>query len=500
MPKQRIKVKHAGMSDVVPASKQAHSSQETPIPKKRGKFFWTCGALLVVFVCLVVVYFVVAQNLAHKYLMEGNEKFNAHLYTEAKRDFVFASALSFFGKQTDADALRGQGIVADLKGDHEGAAINFHEALQKKSSDSLVQQYAEQLFVLQKYSEVVAELSKIQNPSDETLYLSAHAELRQDNFESAKKSIEALSDKDVNGIAKNEHLAYFALRDHNNDFLTLYPKTSDQKFFAAAEKALKSKSYSAVDFVTLGNFLVQNGEEDFALDFANKALDLENNYRDAIILRAQSFAARKQYKEAEESLTKAFTLSLLNKDIWYLQAQVEAAQGNMSDAIVSYKKANELGQDSALFHFSYAKVARKGNDYETAVAETQKGLRLDSENGRVYLQFIFWTSLDAQNFTQMQDVAKQYGTKYPNEEFGKLATALADYKLQKISNFSAALADADATSAFAKYLEAIDSMDQHMNFDKDATKKLLEQAIDFDTNTGSNSEIATHAAELMKNL
>lgn len=474
--------------------------QPTEAPKKGGKFFWTCRILLALFIVFVVAYFIITQNLAHKYLVQGNQQFNQHLYTEANQDFVFASALSFFGKQTDADAYAGQGIVANLQGNHELSASNFKKSLAKKSNDTVREKYAEQLFALEKYSEVVSELSKIQNQSDSVLYLLAHAELRQDNFDAAKSAIEKISEAANDTTTKNEHLAYFALRDHDKEFLSLYPQVGDKDLYAYAEKALQTKSYSAVDLVTLGNFLLQKGESDFALDFATSAISIENSYRDALVLQTQAHAARQEYTQAQESLDAAMKISLLNKDLWYMQGQIFEAQENHSEALAAYKKASELGQDTALFHISYARVARNNADADTSISEAKKALKLDPGNDRVYLQFIFWTALDAENFTEMQSTAKQYVTKYPDEEFGVLASAFAEFKLQKRTNFSEIYSAVKNTSAFGKYLEAIDSMDQHIDYNKDKTRRLFQEAIDLDTNSGSNLEIAAHSQKAITQL
>lgn len=499
MLKRKVQVKPAGMSDAVaPSNKEAMEA-----PKKHGKFFWTCGILLVLFIVLVVVYFVLAQNLAHKYLVQGNQQFQQHLYTEANQDFVFASALSFFGKQTDTDAYAGQGIVADLQGNHELSASNFKKSLAKKSNDAVREKYAEQLYLLNRYSEAVSELSKIQNQSDSVLYLLAHAELRQDNFDAAKNAIEKISEAANDTTTKNEHLAYFALRDHSRDFILLYPQLSDADLRTYAEKALQSKSYSAVDLVTLGNFLLQKGEPDFALDFATSALQIENNYRDALVLQAQAHAARQEYEKAQESLDAAMKISLLNKDLWYMQGQIFEAQENHSEALASYKKASELGEDTALFHVSYARVARNNADADTAISEAKRALKLEPENDRVYLQFIFWTALDAQNFTEMKDAATKYVVAHPDEEFGSLAKAFAELKLQNIEAIGDVIAKAYAknpNSAFGKYLHAVTKTDDIADDYNTKARKLLNEAIDFDTNVGSNGEVAKHAQEAIKEL
>lgn len=496
MPKRKVQVRRPTMSDVVVPAK----APETQEPPKRRKGFLACGILLAIFVVFVVAYFIVSQYLAHQYLIEGNQKFNEHLYTEANQDFVFASALSFFGKQTDADAYAGQAVVANYKGNHELAAANYQKSLSKKSNDVLRERYAEQLFILHNYDAAISELSKIPKPSDSVLYLLAHSELRKNNFDVAKTYIEKISEAANDTTIKNEHLAYFALRDHSNDFLSLYPEISDQEFKKYAEKALKNKTYSAVDLVTLGNYSLEKSEPDFALDFATSALQIENNYRDALVLQTQSYAAREEYDQAQESLDAAMKISLLNKDLWYMQAQIFEAQEKPTEALAAFKKANELGQDSAAFHFAYAKAARASEDFDTSLTQAKKALTQDAENDRVYLQFMFWTMLDAENFSEMQNAAKTYTSAHPNEEFARFATALAEYKLQKRTNFSDVIPNASASSAFAAYLEALDSMDQHIATDKSSTKKLLQKAIDYDTNSGSNGEVAKHAQTLLQGL
>jgi tetratricopeptide (TPR) repeat protein len=499
MSKRNIAVKAAPVTDV------AVKKQQQPIkqPKKHRKLFVTCGVLIILAVTLLVCFLFASQNFANQYLAEGNQKFDDHLYTKANEDYLFASALSFFSPKTSSQAYEKLGEVANLRGDHELAAKYFEKALTKKSSDVLHQKYAEELFALQEYSDAETQALKIQNPNDDAIFLLGHAALRQDNFDQAKKYFEKLSGADVNEAAKNQHLAWFALRDHSEEFLSLFPKNGEIKFKTYAEKALKSPTYSAVDYVTLGNFLLQVGESDFALDFASSALAIENNYRDAFTLRAQAHAERKEYAEAQKSLDEALVISPLNEDLWYIQGQLDEDQEEHADAFVAYKKAEELGQDSALFHFNFAKVARENKDYDSALSEAKKALKLDREADTVYLQFIFWTALDAKNYQTMQDVAKQYSESHPKENFGVLAEAYAGYKLQERSNFSDVVADVQKDSpqsAFAKYLEGIDSMDQHRELNKTKTRILFETAIDYDTNAGSDGEVARHAQMILDTL
>ncbi len=451
---------------------------------------------------LLVAFLWLSQNLAHQYLIEGNQKLGSHLYTEANQDFTFAAVLSSFGRQTSADAFSQLGTIAEYREDDALAAYYFEKSLAKKDSDSIRLKYAEHLFVLQKYQEAGDVALKIQKPTDDVYFFLGHNALRQDDFEKAQTYFEKVTAEKYLEH-KNEHLSFFALKNHDENFLTLFPEDGDAKFREAAKKALQGKEFTAVQYVQLGNFLLHEGEADFALSFAKLALARENNYRDAFTLEAQSLAARKQYNEAQASLNEAFKTSPLNRDLWNIQAQVYAAQKDYERAFDAYKKSEELGSDTALFHFAFAKVAREDQKFDTALSESQKALTLDAKNDRIYWQFMFWTALDAENFKQMELVASQYVAAHPTEEFGVLAKAFAQYKLQKVGGIGevlSAINEKNPTSAFARYLAVVTKTDDIADNYKENAKQLLSEAIDYDTNTGTNGEVAKHAQVMLGDL
>ena len=80
-----------------------------------------------------------------------------------------------------------------------------------------------------------------------------------------------------------------------------------------------------------------------AIEYLNKAIQLQQNYADAYIIRGISYVKLNQYQPAIEDLNKAIRLKPDNADAYKCRGYIYFEKGNKNFGCLDAKKACDLG-------------------------------------------------------------------------------------------------------------------------------------------------------------
>ena len=172
---------------------------------------------------------------------------------------------------------------------------------------------------------------------------------------------------------------------------------------------------------------------------------------------AQAYIGMKDYKPAEDILFRMYNLNPKSEMIGKNLVECYKASGNIQMAIMILKRMIARGNISAEIHYDYAILSASVNDYDTALAELRKVIKLKPENAIAH-----------------KDLAVIYLLRnqmdYAKDEF---ETA---YNLDKTS--------------FSIVFEYANFLNQSQEFER--SKELYEKAIEI--SNGENSEVFLYAA------
>lgn len=183
-----------------------------------------------------------------------------------------------------------------------------------------------------------------------------------------------------------------------------------QKAIEEINKGLKVNRNDGGFYIALANIYRELGDIKKSDELSAKGISLQPNssalyqYNLGLQLKREG-----KFKEAKDQLIKAVNLNPQDVDILIVLAQVEKRLGNYDEAIGLLEKAQTQDPENIDIYDNLASIYNDKNDYQTAIDTYKKGLALDltvqdpSDVGRVYENL----GLIYHNNTKQFDLAEQ---------------------------------------------------------------------------------------------
>ncbi|MBP6930104.1 tetratricopeptide repeat protein [Patescibacteria group bacterium] len=113
-----------------------------------------------------------------------------------------------------------------------------------------------------------------------------------------------------------------------------------------ARAAISQQAKSARDALSLGQQFQANGEAREAVAAYEIAVQIEPNWRDALLCLGQAYTAIKEYDKAEETLEHALRIDPINPTTHNLLASLYQKTGRGTLASTALKKADQLASET----------------------------------------------------------------------------------------------------------------------------------------------------------
>ncbi|TFG24683.1 MAG: tetratricopeptide repeat protein [Promethearchaeota archaeon] len=154
------------------------------------------------------------------------------------------------------------------------------------------------------------------------------------------------------------------------------------KFDIAVEycqKAINLDNSYVESYVNLGNAFIKKEEYDKAIEQFDKAIKLDPDHVGALSDRGLAFELKNDYDNALKSLDEALEKNPEYALAWYRKGNVFKEKNQSNEAIESYKKATDLKPDYAKAWLLEGRVYFDDNEYHKALEYIEKAIQLDSE-------------------------------------------------------------------------------------------------------------------------
>ena len=162
----------------------------------------------------------------------------------------------------------------------------------------------------------------------------------------------------------------------------IYTEMGDfQEALDDAEKAVRITPKEAVVYDNRGCIYVKSGNDiKKALNDFNKAIELNINYIDAYVNRANVFLKMKDFKKAINDCTKAIELSPNEHTAYYNRGLAYMNVGETRKALDDYNKVIDIKPDIAETYAKRGLINSQSGNTQKAISDYEEFLRLDPDN------------------------------------------------------------------------------------------------------------------------
>lgn len=487
------------------------------------KFPRWAKVIIIILACLVI--FILALKFSGwfdavslDYVENGNNLFNERLYQNALGEYNVALSFKELDGKTAYLAYIGKARIYFAKGIYNDAIFQVENALKydKKGIEAYIllggiylkkDQNQEALDAFSKAIEIdnenieaifgfakakmrvdgpndgsnkrFADILAMGNSSGECVFscptdytIQAHlylflSYLWEDDFKKAQEEFEIL-EKLNGGAVKNINETKFNYEgiEDINGIKADFEKIKSLK----SETRDENPSIAYKDVLTAWIYL-KLSEEDLALQKAQKAILMVENYRDAWILKAYLEIKKDEFDGAEDSLKKAYEIDPTYGQIQYLYGKIYFSRGEFDKEIESIDKAINLGYDTTDLRYDLALVYEEKGNYEKAEEELIKSLSIEySEKAQEELLWLYYDFLG--------DASKGISSAFQYEKKAHSANsagfvALGYYQkndLESARSYLKKALERDKFNALAYFVKGL----------IDKNKEDFERAVDFD--------------------
>lgn len=251
-------------------------------------------------------------------LMGSCIAFGYHLTKRAHSFFVYRGA-----------------VLAAAGGNFENAKTGFEKAILLSPNDA----YYRSLSVLNSYHVQQLILRKDLTPDQlrEQFGISFRA-----SVENARKSIQFDGANYQNWLTLGNAYSLLVPLGIENVSADAYTQTKD-----SYEEAAKRNPLNPQIPYTFANLALLKTERDDAIIYAKKALDLKNDYADALMLVSQIEDSRGHPYEALAAMEKASAFNFSDPSVLFQLGYLRYKNGNYEEAVSALEKATEMAPDYA---------------------------------------------------------------------------------------------------------------------------------------------------------
>lgn len=147
-------------------------------------------------------------------------------------------------------------------------------------------------------------------------------------------------------------------------------------------------------YLRLGQNLSTFGAYEQALQYYNRALELEKDNIEALSNCGHVLIQLKRYDEAEVKLKRALELDPNNAASEYNMGYIMFHRGKNIDALRHFNRAITLNSNDARYHYGLGIVAKKMFSYEAAIKYFKKALELDPNIDDAHFNIgLVWSNL-----------------------------------------------------------------------------------------------------------
>ena len=299
---------------------------------------------------------------------------------------LYSDALASFEKAVEAEedlveAYRGEGMAYMGLGQYEDAVNSFQKALdetserQKEARKDIFYYQAAAMYRLEDFAGTVSVCNEILKiaPEGDAYYLRGTCYLEQGETEKAKL--------DFDTAVKEEPEDY-------DLYLNIYESYRENKLSAQGDEYLQ------------------------------KALEIESSEEVDSYHKARIYYYLENYEEAQAQLTAL--VEEKNEDALILMGRVYQAMEDYPHAKNMYEQyIDQYGETPEAYNgMVLADIAQE--DYDTALANIEKGLALSQERGKQELYFNQIVAYEyREDFATAKAKAQEYVERYPADEMGK---------------------------------------------------------------------------------
>jgi tetratricopeptide (TPR) repeat protein len=179
------------------------------------------------------------------------------------------------------------------------------------------------------------------------------------------------------------------LNDFSLSFQTAYDSGNFLEANKVADGELSKKGGTVTTYLLKASTLAQQASIQFkekelgdqALEFINKALELEPENIDALLLKGYVYEIQQNYSEAHKFYEQALSFDPKNADLLAQNAHAYELEGKFDKAKVLYTEAYKLDETNNAAKAGLAKILAKNKDYENAI-QLMQDIANTSTNGR----------------------------------------------------------------------------------------------------------------------
>ncbi len=300
----------------------------------------------------------------------------------------------------DAPALIRLGRIYYKIGD-KGKSMEFYD-LAIKSNPSLIEPYLAKVVILlefKKIKEIDAIAAVVEKLGQETYafnLIKAVVQHEEANYKRAEEYFKKAVERNTTGDDRVFYYYGVFLLDQQNyresskmleKAYKIDPRNYNyiQSYAESLEKEKKWKSVIDLletgtfnekrmyrSFVTLANAFYSLNKFDEALNFVNRAIELNNQHTHVFHMKAKIYYAMEKYNEAEKEIDTAVVIDMRNFDNYMLYAKILAKKGDFKGAIEKIEAAEKIDPADQQLMLIKGIIYKNLDDYRSALAYFRK--------------------------------------------------------------------------------------------------------------------------------
>lgn len=464
---------------------ELESAPTTPQPRSRR------GVLVVVLVVVLLVVgvsvagFFYARMLATRYLGEGDRLRDTQEYTAALTQYQLVQSLALVDRRSASTAALHAGEIAVLKRDYVTAQKYFGEA-QEIDPDSAAAQAAAGVAAVQagdleeatrllqplgsSYSQSVAEglvqLAVRQHSAERDAVIAAATQEypQSQKILFYKSLVRAISGKQE-GVADLQAIDDAALQPLAQQFID-------------RSKGFIGETTSANQQLRIADALLLILEPQMALPYAEEALQLEPDYRDALITKAKALADAKQFSAARQVFAQAVERDPIYAPTHYHFARLLVASGDYALAQEEFKRARDLGAADVNFFLDFGANDEQRGDLVAAEQHYTQARNLDAQNIATQ-RALFWVLVNQGKTRDAATLVQAFPEAIASTPEGLALRALAALSVGDVGKANESKAELQSTAAQSPWLVFVQA-EEALPTDPATAQRLFTQALDRD--------------------
>jgi len=196
------------------------------------------------------------------------------------------------------------------------------------------------------------------------------------DFEKALEIAEKITDKNKTTEEVIKIKGFFTKELNNKAHIDIENGKNDSAM-DYCNKAIELDKEFPISYYNLGNAHVNKKEYDTAIDYYTKAVELDSKYKEAWTNLGLAYELKEDYDNALKSIEEAVKIDDNYAFAWYNMGNIYKHRNELENAIESYKKATELEPEHAKSWLFLASIYHETKDYNIALEYLSKAIELD---------------------------------------------------------------------------------------------------------------------------